>query len=190
LSRTDQVADQVLLRGADGTAVGSMDKQSAHEPPGHLHEAFSVLLYDDANDADEAHVLLQRRATTKYHFAGLWTNACCSHPSAAGDLVVQAVRRTLEELGVTVDLEVVGAFTYRAEDVLTGLVEHEHDTVLVGYVATGTRFAPDPSEVDAVRWVTPADLDAELEDRPAAFTPWLAQALECARAAGHPRRAV
>lgn len=171
----------VLLRGTDGDAAGSMDKQSAHEPPGHLHEAFSVLLYDDTR------VLLQRRATTKYHFAGLWTNACCSHPSAAGDLVDQAVRRTQQELGVTVDLEVVGAFTYRAEDVLTGLVEHEHDTVLVGYVPTGTRFAPDPTEVEAVRWLTPAELDEELRDRPAAFTPWLAQALECARAAGHPQ---
>lgn len=172
----------VLLRGTDGTAGGSMDKQSAHEQPGHLHEAFSVLLYDDA-----AHVLLQRRATTKYHFAGLWTNACCSHPSATGEVVDQAVRRTHEELGVTVDLEVVGAFTYRAEDVLTGLVEHEHDTVLVGYVAVGTCFAPDPTEVDAVRWLTPAELDEELEDRPAAFTPWLARAVECARSAGHPR---
>ena len=25
-------------------------------------------------------LLLQKRAAAKYHFGGLWTNACCGHP--------------------------------------------------------------------------------------------------------------
>jgi isopentenyl-diphosphate delta-isomerase len=157
-----------------------MDKQQAHEPPGHLHEAFSVVVLDA-----EGRVLLQRRATTKYHFPGLWTNACCSHPTPGGDLVAEAQQRTREELGLDVALRVVGSFTYRAEDVLTGLVEHEHDTVLVGSIAvagdaTGAGVPFDPTEVEEVRWVSPADLTAELSLRPEAFTPWCAQVLDLA----------
>jgi isopentenyl-diphosphate delta-isomerase len=154
----------------DGTA---MDKLAAHQTPGFLHRAFSVFVLDA-----EDRVLLQRRALSKYHFAGLWSNTCCSHPGPGDDLPTVAAARTRHEVGVDVALSVVGAFTYRAEDPASGLVEHEHDTVLVGRVASGTVPVPHPDEVVETRWLSLPDLRAALAFDPDAFTPWLAQALE------------
>ena len=171
----DAAALEVTLVAPDGSAVGTMGKREAHEAPGHLHAAYSVLLLDG-----DDRLLLQQRADTKYHFAGLWTNACCSHPTGGEDLLVQARRRLVEEVGIDAELDVVGSFTYRAEDVLTGLVEHEHDTVLVGRVPSGTPAAPDPTEVQATRWVGVEELRADVAARPSAYTPWLLPALECA----------
>jgi isopentenyl-diphosphate delta-isomerase len=95
-----------------------MDKLQAHQGEGHLHRAFSVFLFDGDR------VLLQRRAMTKYHFAGLWTNSCCGHPAPDSDVRGQAVRRTKQELGVDVQLVIRGDFLYRALDPTSGLVEH------------------------------------------------------------------
>ena len=158
----------VVLHGPD---AGTMDKISAHKAPGFLHEAFSVLLLDGDR------TLLQRRAATKYHFPGLWTNACCSHPLT--DVVAEAQARLLFEVGIEAALEVVGSFTYRATDPVSGLVEHEHDTVLVGHTsATGN---PNPDEVSELRWVALADLRAEMAATPEVFTPWFAGVLDCYR---------
>jgi isopentenyl-diphosphate delta-isomerase len=165
---------QVELLDEDHRAIGGMDKLSAHEAPGHLHAAFSVFLVDE-----QGRLLLQRRAATKYHFAGLWSNTCCSHPAPGEDLVTAAAARTRHEIGVDADLRVVGAFTYRAVDESSGLVEHERDTVLVGTVSSSVPVAPHPDEVDETAWVSPADLRARLREDPGAFTPWLAAALEC-----------
>ena len=173
--------DTVTLLDERGRRLGTMDKLAAHQAPGHLHEAFSVLVFDE-----DGRLLLQQRALAKYHFGGLWSNTCCSHPH--GDVREDARARTAAEVGLQVDLVVVGQFTYRAEDDGTGLVEHERDTVLVGYLPTGTVPRPDPAEVAATRFTALAELDADLEARPSAYTPWLRQALVCARSAGHPRR--
>lgn len=42
---------------------------------GLLHRAFSVFLFNRSNE-----LLLQRRASEKITFPGMWTNTCCSHP--------------------------------------------------------------------------------------------------------------
>ena len=56
--------------------------------------------------------------------AGLWTNACCTHPRA-GESVADAARRRLrEELGVDCELKFVLRTHYRA-DVGNGLIEDE-----------------------------------------------------------------
>lgn len=148
-----------------------MDKLEAHQGEGHLHRAFSVFLFDDDQ------VLLQRRASTKYHFAGLWTNSCCGHPAPDTDVREQAVRRTKQELGVDVELTVVGDFLYRAVDPTSGLVEHELDTVLVGDLPAAA-LDPDPAEVSATRLTSLTALRRQLSQRPETFTPWLGQALD------------
>jgi isopentenyl-diphosphate delta-isomerase len=165
----------VELVSADGASRGSMDKLRAHQSPGHLHRAFSVLLLDE-----DGRVLLQRRAAGKYHFAGRWTNSCCGHPAPGIDVVLEAQDRTFAELGLDVSLELVGSFQYQAADETSGLVEHELDTVLVGRLPRGGAPAPDPAEVSATRLVTVRDLEAELAQAPGAFTPWLPQVLACA----------
>ena len=60
-----------LATGKVVNAVGAGEKQAVHSA-GLLHRAFSVFLLDP-----RGRLLLQRRAISKYHFAGRWSNACC-----------------------------------------------------------------------------------------------------------------
>ena len=70
----------VVLVDGDGTPRGEASKRGAHEPPGLRHLAFSVFLFSPAGL-----LLLQQRASTKYHFPGIWANSCCSHPGPGED---------------------------------------------------------------------------------------------------------
>lgn len=162
--------DHVVRVDTDDRTLGSCDKLAAHQHPGVLHRAFSVLLFDD-----EGRLLLQRRAGVKYHFRRRWSNSCCSHPRPDEDLLEAGRRRVREELGLDVELARRGSFEYRAVDLDSGLVEHELDHVLVGRTSGQPR--PDPAEVDEVRWVGPDELARWLADAPDAFTPWLVPAL-------------
>lgn len=162
--------DTVVLVADDGSVVGESSKLAAHESPGHLHLAFSVVLYQP-----DGRTLLQRRALSKYHFPGAWANACCSHPRPGEDLVAAAESRVREELGVDCALQDVGSLIYRARCESSGLVEYELDHVLVGEIDEEPR--PDASEVAEVRWVEPR---AVLEESPEQAAPWLAPVIELA----------
>jgi isopentenyl-diphosphate Delta-isomerase len=165
-------SDQVVLVDGADRPVGVAAKHAAHVVPGQLHRAFSVFIHDDAE-----RLLLQQRATSKYHFGGRWTNACCSHPRPGEDVIVAAHRRLYDEIGLrSSDLARVGMFEYRAYDPVSGLVEHELDHVIVGRSDDLPR--PDPSEASDFMWVTMAELDDRVNDTPELFTPWLRPALD------------
>lgn len=175
MTMDDHVHDAVVLLDADGAVVGSMDKLAAHQRSTR-HLAFSVMLY-----AADGLVVLQRRADAKHHFAGRWSNACCSHPRPGEPVVSAGQRRVREELGVDCGaLSVQGAFWYEARDPASGLVEHEYDVVLVGRV--DAPLDPDPAEVAAVERMPPGALRAALAADPQRFTPWLPQVLDLAQA--------
>ncbi len=156
--------EYVVLVNEHDEAIGTMEKMAAHRA-GMLHRAFSIFLFDG-----EGRVLLQQRADAKYHSPGLWSNACCSHPHPEEDVLSAADRRLMEELGTEARLEQRFAFTYHAR-FANDLQEHEFDHVLFGASTGGLH--PDPAEVQAVRWLSPEELSAELSATPEAFTPWL-----------------
>ena len=81
-----------------------------------------------------------------------------------------------EEMGMHAELRDIGWFQYNAH-FANGLAEHEIDHVLVGEVAADCVVQPNAEEVQAWRWVTVAVLQAEIENEPEKFTPWLKQAL-------------
>jgi isopentenyl-diphosphate delta-isomerase len=168
---------EVVLVSKAGRVLGTAGKLEAHEAPGLLHLAFSVFIFNESGET-----LLQRRAASKYHFGGVWANACCSHPEPGEELIGSAERRLHEELGLAADLADAGTFVYRAVDPVSGRVEHELDHVLVGVVPAGgaARVSPHPEEVDDVAWVQPAEVvGAGLK---AGYAPWFAEALAVALA--------
>lgn len=154
----------VVLVDADDHELGTMEKLEAHRR-GLLHRAFSVFLFDG-----RGHMLLQRRAAAKYHSAGLWSNACCSHPPPGMSTLVAARHGLMRELGIATDLTSRFSFTYKA-DVGGGLTEHELDHVFFG--RWDGPLEPNPAEVMDTRWVRADDLEQELAAFPDCFTPWL-----------------
>lgn len=169
--------EQVILVDADDREVGVLGKLAAHENGGVRHRAFSVFIVDP-----QGRWLLQRRAAGKYHFPGLWTNACCSHPRPGEDTAAAAHRRLREELGFDCPLTERFQFEYKATSAAEGLTEHELDHVFTG--VHGGEVKPNPEEVGETRWVQVAELERELQAWPEAFTPWFKLALERVRAAG------
>lgn len=159
-----EAPEQVVLVNVHDEAIGTMEKMAAHRQ-GALHRAFSVFLFDRSG-----RTLLQQRAEGKYHSAGLWSNACCSHPRPGEALNSAASRRLLEELGIACDLTERFTFIYRAS-LENDLHEHEFDHVFFGAFEGDAH--PDPEEVKALRWIAPEELDTEILAGPERFTPWL-----------------
>lgn len=118
-------------------------------------------------------VLMQRRALTKYHTPGLWTNTCCTHPNWGEDPVACARRRLREELGITgVTPFLRDKVEYRA-DVGGGLIEHEVVDIVMAEETPKMTLALNPDEVSATRWIDLYELDAEMRRWPDRFTPWM-----------------
>lgn len=156
---------KVVLLNAQLKVRGVTEKRRAHEGAGRLHLAFCVLIFNTAGQ-----LLLQQRAASKYHFAGLWSNTCCGHPRPGESLRAAATRRLGEEFGFRTLLGEVASFVYRVRDNQSGMVEHEFAHVFVG------RFSgkpnPDPDEIDSWRWQSVSALRMELRRSPSNFTPW------------------
>ncbi|MGD9755563.1 MAG: isopentenyl-diphosphate Delta-isomerase [Acidimicrobiia bacterium] len=176
------VTDRVIVVDEEDRELGTADKLEAHRPPAQLHRAFSVFVCDDAG-----RVLLQRRAPGKYHFGGLWSNACCSHPRPDEAVLDAARRRLAEEIGLDgVVVRAAGTFRYEATDEASGLMERELDHVVVA--RTNDRPRLDPAEADAYLWLELPALQRYLDDGELRVTPWFRQALAVATASGWPTR--
>jgi isopentenyl-diphosphate delta-isomerase len=159
----DNLTEYVVLVDRDNNEVGLMEKQEAHQKAV-LHRAFSVFVFNDKGE-----LLIQQRAQTKYHSAGLWTNTCCSHPRAGEHILDAADRRLKEEMGVSCKLKERFNFIYKTP-FENGLCEHELDFVFTG-IFNGM---PDvnPTEVQSCKWITLEDLIQELHLHPQIFTSW------------------
>ncbi|WP_410876594.1 isopentenyl-diphosphate Delta-isomerase [Nocardia sp. A7] len=177
---TDRETLLVELVDDAGTAIGACSVADAHRPPGTLHRAFSVLLFDQ-----RGHVLLQQRAAVKTRFPLQWANTCCGHPAPGQALIEAASIRLREEFGMAAELTEVDAFTYLAGDEATGRVEHEYDHVLIGQVGD-LPPRPDPDEIARWAWISPQSLRTDLTDNPGKYTPWLAEVLAIATRAHRP----
>ena len=170
-------ANAILLELVDehGVTIGTAEKLAAHQPPGQLHRAFSVFLFDE-----RGRLLLQQRALGKYHSPGVWSNTCCGHPYPGEAPFAAAARRTYEELGVSPSLLAeAGTVRYNHPDPDSGLVEQEYNHLFVGMVQSP--LGPDPEEVGATAFVTPDEL-AERHAKDA-FSSWFMTVLDAARPA-------
>ncbi len=143
-----------------------MDKLLAHQHGGHRHRAFSIFILNDRNE-----ILLQKRASAKYHAANLWSNTCCSHPQPDEDTLVSAHRRLKEELGLDLKIHSIGTVEYKIE-VGNNLTEWEVDHLFIGRY-NGEIILPSPAEVSDIYWITANKLQKSIKETPDKFTPWL-----------------
>ncbi len=153
----------IILVDPEDTEIGTGEKLDVHRR-GILHRAFSVLVFNS-----EGKLLLQRRATAKYHSGGLWTNTCCSHPMPGENTLEAAHRRLKEEMGFDCPLQYSHHFIYRAE-LDQGLIEHELDHIFIGKY--DGIVIPDRNEVSDYRFESLHHLQEEVQQSPEMFTPW------------------
>jgi isopentenyl-diphosphate delta-isomerase len=156
--------EEVVLVTENDEQIGTAEKLLAHQR-NLLHRAFSIFIHNGNGE-----VLLQKRALTKYHSGGLWTNTCCSHPRPGEDLVAAGKRRLKEEMGFSTELVAKFFFVYQA-DLDNNLSEHELDHVLVGEF--NGQLAPNPEEASEVKWITIEELITDVTENPNNYTIWL-----------------
>ena len=153
----------VILVDKNDNQLGLMEKIEAHEKAV-LHRAFSVFILNDNNE-----LLLQKRALSKYHSPGLWTNTCCSHPRDGESVIDAGIRRLKEEMGFVTEINPLFSFIYRAE-FDNGLTEHEFDHVLLG------RYNKTPLinklEVSDWKWIDIEFLKKDVFVNPDIYTVW------------------
>jgi isopentenyl-diphosphate delta-isomerase len=161
--------EQVVLVDEKDRPLGYAGKMESHVR-GLLHRAVSVFIFNSRGE-----LLLQKRATSKYHCGGLWSNTCCGHPLPGESAVVAAERRLKDEMRMNIKLTFINAFIYKAQ-LANGLIEHEYDHVFYGM----SDDVPDinPFEADDWKYINPAILKSELIEKPEIYTPWLKICIE------------
>lgn len=161
--------EQLVLVDENDCEIGIEEKLKTHLE-GRLHRAFSIFVFDNSQ-----RLLLQKRAQTKYHSGGLWSNTCCGHPRPGESTIIAAHRRLREEMNFDCDLHKLFTFQYRAE-LENNLIENEVDHVFIGKFY-GVPF-PNAEEVQDWKWIDLIDLKNELEKHPEDYSYWLRKALE------------
>ncbi len=157
-------SEELILVDENDNEIGHLSKALAHDGGGTLHRAFSVFLFNDKGE-----LLLQRRAETKRLWPQFWSNSCCSHPRRGESMELATQRRLQDELNVHAELESVFKFSYQAEFGELG-AENELCHVYLGKI-DGDVQAND-HEIDGIRFLSAADLEAEFESAREQFTPW------------------
>ncbi|MBU2019197.1 MAG: isopentenyl-diphosphate Delta-isomerase [Bacteroidetes bacterium] len=155
--------ENVVLVNEFDEPIGLMEKLEAHEK-GLLHRAFSVLVFNENHE-----MLIQKRADSKYHSAGLWSNACCSHPRENESITEAAKRRMVEEIGLETDCHPVFHFIYKAE-LENNLTEYEFDHVLIAH--SEIKGIINPDEVSEMKFVQIDYLRMDMILHPEKYTEW------------------
>ncbi len=154
--------NEIVLVDKKDREIGSFGKLRTHKE-GKLHRAFSIFIFNSKGE-----MLLQKRAKSKYHSSGLWTNSCCSHPQP-GESTAQAARRRLkEEMGIECDLKEVSSFVYKAK--VGDLIEHEFLHVFLGKFDGCPN--PNKKEVADWRWQNKKELKKDIKENPDKYTVW------------------
>ena len=155
--------ENVILVDNNDNQVGLMPKLEAHQK-GLLHRAFSVFIFNSKYE-----LLLQKRASSKYHSGGLWTNTCCSHPREGEETLDAANRRLIEEMGIQTSLRKVHDFIYRAE-LDNDLTEHEFDHVFYGVYNEDPVINKD--EAEDFKWIDMDSLNEDIRTNGNNYTVW------------------
>ncbi|HAT80466.1 MAG TPA: isopentenyl-diphosphate delta-isomerase [Flavobacterium sp.] len=157
------IEENVILVNQNDEQIGLMPKMEAHEKAV-LHRAFSIFILNDKNE-----IMLQQRASQKYHSPLLWTNTCCSHQREGETNIQAGSRRLFEEMGFETGLKELFHFIYKAP-FDNGLTEHELDHVMIGYYNNKPKI--NPEEVESWKWMSIEDVAKDIQLQPEIYTVW------------------
>ena len=161
--------ERVILVDENDKEMGTEEKMKAHVE-NKMHRAISVFVFNSKGE-----MMLQRRAMSKYHSPGLWSNTCCTHPRLGEENIDAAKRRLKEEMGFECELKEIFSFTYNIE-LGKNLYENEFDHVFFGTFDGEPNLNPD--ETDDYKFVSIAELEKDAKENPDNYTYWFRVALE------------
>ena len=159
---------EVILVNNQDEEIGRCEKLQAHRE-GLCHRAYSIFIFSEDNPKQ---ILLHKRNHLKYHSGNKWTNTCCSHPQPGETLQESAHKRLQYEMGIKVQtFEHAGTHLYK-HAFENGLIEHELDHILVGFIKKYRPIAPNPEEATATLWSSVNDVDSWLSRAPDDWSAW------------------
>jgi isopentenyl-diphosphate delta-isomerase len=162
------MVEQLILVDRNDQEIGMGEKIEIHKC-GKLHRAFSIFIFNSLGE-----LLIQKRAYSKYHSGGLWSNTCCSHPRIGELLEKSTHRRLIEEMGFDCLLKEVFSFIYKIK-LTAQLFEYEYDHVFIG------KFdgipSPNSNEVSDWKWIDFQFLINDVSDHPSNYTYWFQKML-------------
>lgn len=162
--------EKVILVDENDTPQGEIEKLEAHQKA-LLHRAVSVFIFNSDNK-----LLLQKRALSKYHSPGLWTNTACTHPFPKESNEAAVIRRLKEEMGITIkNVTKIFHFIYK-EQLENELTEYELDHVFVGF--SDELPIPDPNEVSEFDYVDINEVLEQVKMSPQNYTVWFKKIIE------------
>ena len=155
--------EHVILVNEKDEKIGLMPKMEAHEKA-LLHRAFSVFIFNNKEE-----LLLQKRASHKYHSPNQWTNTCCSHQRDGETSLKAGKRRLKEEMGFECSLKEKFTFIYKAP-FDNGLTEHELDHVMVGFYDRNPKI--NLEEASDFCWMKMDEIKEDISNNPNKYTIW------------------
>ena len=180
-SQLQMMDEMCLLVDSEDRVIGSETKLDCHRNEGSRHRAFSVLIFDS-----EGRLLVQKRASEKITFPGVWANSCCSHPldlesekNGPEGAMTAARRKLWQELGIPQNetdqwtFHHVGRMEYSCrwnED----WIEREIDHIMV--VRADATVDHNPNEISEVLWAEPDEvkrmMDGQGKWQDQVIAPW------------------
>lgn len=162
--------DVIVRVDSSDHPLGPVDKVDAHRGAGVLHRAFTAVLINENNQ-----LLVSQRSAQKPLWPHWWDLACSSHPWYPDETAVAAAARRLPfELGIdpskVTPLRDILTYEYHA------VYSPEWSENEVNHIVIGNYHGPlhpNPSEVQATRWLSQDDLSAELAQKNHRFAPWV-----------------
>jgi isopentenyl-diphosphate delta-isomerase len=160
---------KIALVNQNDEIIGYEDKQLVHLK-GILHRAFSIVIYNQSGE-----MLLQKRASDKYHSGGLWTNTCCSHLVETVDFEEYLHQRLKYEMGFDCELIFHSKFHYKVK-FESGLFENEIDHLYTGkWIGIP---CPNMEEVSEWKWEKPEIIIKNINSNPENYTYWFKEIMK------------
>lgn len=162
--------EPLVLVNSNDEVLGFKNKWDCHQGDGELHRAFSIFIFNDANE-----LLLQKRSAQKPLWPHVWANSCCSHPRKGESFSDAVHRRLREELNLEAELQFLFKFEYHARYKEVGS-EHEMCSVYIG--RSNDVPTANQNEVEEMRYVGAQELDRLIledtgTDGDESYSPWL-----------------
>ena len=140
-----------------------VEKLEVHKR-GLKHKAISIFVICGSK------LLIQQRASNKYHSPELWANSCCSHPNWGESSEDCSSRRVFEELGLkNLKLRFIDQIEYKA-NVGSKLIEHEVVDCFSSFCETIPQVKMNAEEVKDFAWVDIEKLRENVKNSPAKYT--------------------